>query len=118
MFLVKMPLAIQSSRFWPVAALLSGLLLASSMAQAQSPGPAPDRSPVIVPAPAPAGEQRGVQPQADGMSRLPPVPSLAPPASIGQTIAEGRPVEDRAAVLEQRLNVNSRRAINSICRGC
>ena len=38
--------------------------------------------------------------------------------SIGQSIADERVIEDRAAILEERLNKSSRRAINSICRGC
>ena len=118
---------VKPSLRWRHAGLLLGVLTLSSVAEAQvPPSPADAKAPsvapsvpgAIVPAPSPLGEQTGKLMQNAAGSGRSPASSLNGSGSIGQSVADGRVIEDRAAILDERLNKSSRRAINSICRGC
>lgn len=109
----------RTSLFLGALAVASMTQTFSSMAQSSSipntPAPGMPAAGAIVPAPSPSGEQIG---RPAGVHRQPSSSSQPPSGIVGQNIAEGRVIEDRAAILDARLNESSRRAIKSICRGC
>ncbi|MBS7703915.1 hypothetical protein [Chelatococcus asaccharovorans] len=117
---------IRPSLRWRPVGLLLGFLTLSSVTQAQSPPPGAGFPPApevpapgaIIPAPSPSGEQIGRLTQSEVANRGASASAQNAFNPTAQSIAEGRVIEDRAAILEERLNKSSRRAINSICRGC